>query len=137
MDKAYVLDTSALFAFIELEAGAETVEHILTLAAKGKCRVYFSFISLLEAYYITWQKKGEDKAKELAMLLKSLPLERVESNESLILSAGYIKANYRMSLADSIVSATAIDKQAILVHKDPEIKVISHYIQTFFLPSNK
>lgn len=134
MDRAYVLDTSALFVYIELEAGVETVEHILGLANKGKCKVYISFISLLEAYYVTWQKKGEDRAKELAILLKSLPVERVESYERLILLAGCIKANHRLSLADAIIAATAIEKQAILVHKDPELKTVSHDIKTLLLP---
>lgn len=134
MDKTYVLDTSALFAYIELEAGVEVVEHILMLAKKGKCKIYISFISLLEAYYVAWQKKGEDKAKELVILLKSLPIERIESYERLILLAGYIKANHRLSLADAIVAATAMEKQAILVHKDPELKAISSYIDTRFLP---
>lgn len=133
--KAYVLDTSALFAYIELEPGAEVVEHILTLAKKGKCKVYLSFISLLEAYYISWQKKGEDSAKQLAILLKSLPAERIESYERLILLAGSIKVNHKLSLADAIISATAIEKQAILVHKDPELQAISRYIHTLFLPA--
>lgn len=135
MVKAYLLDTSAIFAYIELEPGAEIVEHILTLAQKGKCKVYLSFISLLEAYYVTWQKKGEDSAKQLAMLLKSLPVERIESYERLILLAGSIKANHRLSLADAIVSATVIEKQAVLVHKDPELKAVSRYIGTLFLPA--
>lgn len=134
MDKAYVLDTSALFAYIELETGAEVVEHILTLAKKGKCKAYISFITLLEAYYVTWQKKGEDKAKELVILLKSLPIERIESYERLILLAGYIKANHRLSLADAVIAATAMEKQAILVHKDPEFKAVSSYVNTRFLP---
>ncbi len=133
MDKAYVLDTSALFTYIELETGVEVVEHILMLAKKGKCKIYISFISLLEAYYVTWQKKGGDKAKELVILLKSLPIEQIESYERLILLAGYIKANHRLSLADAIVAATAMEKQAILVHKDPELKAASSYINTCFL----
>jgi PIN domain nuclease of toxin-antitoxin system len=33
--KAYVLDTSALFAYIEDEAGVETVETLLIEAEKG------------------------------------------------------------------------------------------------------
>jgi predicted nucleic acid-binding protein len=134
LDKAYVLDTSALFAYIELEAGSEAVEHILALAEKSKCTVFVSFISFLEAYYVTWQRKGEDSAKRLMMLLKSLPVERVESCERLILSAGNIKANHRLSLADAIIAATAIEKEAILVHKDPEFKAVSGDLKTLFLP---
>ena len=133
MEKDYVLDTSALFVYIQEESGSRTVENIFDSAAKEKCNIFVSFISLMEIYYITWQEKGEDIAKELVILIKSLPIEIVESNERLILSAGRIKASHRLSVADAIVAATAIDKSGILVHKDPELDVVSQYVKTLRL----
>ncbi len=134
MIKNYVLDTSAIFTYAESEAGSDTVEEILTLAKKSKCNLYLSFISLMEIYYVAWQKKGEDTAKELVVLVKSLPLEIINSTERLILSAGRIKANHRLSVADAIVTATAIEKSAILVHKDPELEAASSYVEILKLP---
>lgn len=134
MDKNYVFDTSAIFAYTKLESGADTVEEILNLAKKNKCGLYLSFISLMEIYYITWQQKGKDIAKELIVLIKSLPIQIIESNERLILSAGRIKANHRLSVADSIIAATAIEKSAVLVHKDPELEAASEYIKILKLP---
>ena len=133
MEKDYVLDTSALFVYIQEESGSRTVENIFDSAAKEKCNIFVSFISLMEIYYITWQEKGEDIAKELVILVKSLPIEIVESNERLILSAGRIKASHRLSVADAIVAATAIDKSGILVHKDPELDAVSRYVKTLRL----
>lgn len=133
MEKDYVLDTSALFVYIQEESGCRTVGNILDSAAKEKCNIFVSFISLMEIYYITWQEKGEDIAKELVILVKSLPIEIVESNERLILSAGRIKASHRLSVADAIVVATAIDKSGILVHKDPELDAVSQYVKTLRL----
>jgi predicted nucleic acid-binding protein len=127
LDKNYAFDTSAIFCYIEGEKGCDKVEHILTLAKKGKCYIYISFISLLEIYYISWQEKGEDIAKELVVMVKALPLQIVESNERLILSAGRIKARHRSSVADAIVAATAIEKSAVLVHKDPELEIAAQY----------
>ncbi|MBU4305722.1 MAG: type II toxin-antitoxin system VapC family toxin [Candidatus Omnitrophica bacterium] len=134
MDKNYVLDTSAIFVFTQSEEGSDTVEEILSAAKKGKCSVYISFITLMESYYITWQKAGRDIAKEFIVLIKSLPLEIVESNERLVLSAGRIKANHKLSLADSIIAATAIEKSATLVHKDPELEAVSQYVNILTLP---
>ncbi len=125
--KNYVLDTSAIFVYTGVEEDTNIVENILNSAKKGKCSIFISFISLMEIYYVTWQQKGEDCAKEIVVLIKSLPVQIVESNERIILSAGRIKANHRLSLADSIIAATAIDKSAVLVHKDPELEVISQY----------
>jgi hypothetical protein len=73
--KSYVLDTSALFTLTKGEDGSDTVEDILISAKKGKCHVYLSFISFAELYYITWQEKGESAAKELIILVKSLPAQ--------------------------------------------------------------
>ena len=135
MDKNYVLDTSAIFVYLESEEGADEVEKILTLARKDKCKVFISFISLMEVYYIVWQRKGEGIAKEAIVLIKSLPIEIVESKERLILSAGHIKANHKLSVADAIVTATAIEKSAKLVHKDSELEPVSQYVATLELPS--
>ena len=134
MDKSYVFDTSAIFTYTVEELGSDIVYSILSSAKKGKSIIYISFISFMELYYITWQKKNEGSAKELIVLVKSLPIQRVDSNERITLSAGRIKANYKLSVADSFIAATAIEKDAILVHKDPELKPISKYIEILELP---
>ncbi|MDP2279845.1 MAG: type II toxin-antitoxin system VapC family toxin [Nitrospirota bacterium] len=134
MAKSYVLDTSAIFTLTKAEDGSEVVEDILNLAKKGKNTAYLSFASFMELYYVTWQGKGEDAAKELIILVKALPVHIVDSNERITLSAGRIKANHRLSVADAFIAATAIDKNAVLVHKDPELEVISKYTETLELP---
>lgn len=134
MSKNYCFDTSAIFAYTKLEEGAGIVEDILVSAKKNKCNLFMSFISLMEVYYISWQEKGEDVAKELVVLVKSLPIEIVESSERLILSAARIKANHRLSVADSIIAATAMEKSAELIHKDPELESLSQYIDSLKLP---
>jgi predicted nucleic acid-binding protein len=134
MGETYVLDTSAVFSFSENEEGCEIVEKILKKGKKAECQIFLSFISLTEIYYISWQEKSEAIAKELVILVKSLPLQIVNSNERIALCAGSIKANHRLSLADSIIAATAIEKRAILVHKDPELEAISNYVKTLELP---
>lgn len=93
MSKIFVLDTSAIFTYLEYEAGADAVEKILIQAKGKRCEAFISFMTLMEIYYISWQRKGEDAAKELVVFLKSLPITIVESSERLILSAGRLKAN--------------------------------------------
>ena len=134
MNKVFVLDTSAIFTYLESEPGADAVEKILVQAKGKRCEVFVSFITLMEVYYISWQKKGEDTAKELVVFLKSLPINIVESSERLILSAGRLKANHKLSVADAIIASVAIDKSATLVHKDPELDIVSRYTSTLKLP---
>jgi len=77
-----VLDTSAIFAYTKGEKGSKTIQNILEAAKRKKETVVcISFITLMELYYITWQAKSEDAAKELVVLVKSLPLEVVNPHE--------------------------------------------------------
>jgi len=132
--KNYVLDTSAIFTYTKNENGSEIVEDILKGAKRRKHSLFISFVTFMELYYITWQAKSEEAAKELIVLMEALPIVKVQSNERLTLSAGRIKATRRLSIADAFIAATAIDKKAILVHKDPELIFISKYSEVLELP---
>jgi ribonuclease VapC len=137
MAKSYVFDTSVLLAFTEAEEGSDTIDKILKAAKRGEDVVYLSFISFMEIYYVTWQARGENVAKELIVLLESLPLLKVHSTDRIVLSAGRIKANHRLSVADAFIVATAMEKESILVHKDPEFIIASRYVETMPLPFKK
>jgi len=132
--KDYVLDTSAFLCYIQGEEGSGVVEKILHAAKRKESRIYISFMTLMELYYILWQEKGEAIAKETVVLVEALPVERIESNPRLGLLAGRIKATQRLSVADAFIAATAIEKKAILVHKDPELAVLGELTQTLELP---
>jgi predicted nucleic acid-binding protein len=132
--KPVVLDTSALIAFIQNEAGADRVEQILKEGRSGNASVYISFVTLAELYYVVWREEGRSAALEIIALVKSLPLGIVESAERLTLLAGSIKANHRLSLADAFVAATASHVGATLIHKDPEMEQFKGFVPTERLP---
>ena len=134
MNKGHVLDTSAIFAFIRNEQGSDTIQKILDDARKQRVRVYVSFMTFTEVYYMIWRYKGEEAAKDVMVTMDAMPLECVHSNNQLSLSAGKIKATHKLSIADAFIAATAIEKQAILVHKDPELEPMTRYVQTIQLP---
>lgn len=119
-EKSYVLDTSAILALVEDEAGAKRVEAILREEA-----VLLPFIVLLEAYYIILQEKGERIADAHYARLKALGVTHLwEMSEPVLLTAGRFKARYSISLADSMIAAFAARHQAVLVHKDPEFEAL-------------
>ena len=126
----YLLDTSALLTFMEDEEGADEVDRIL----RGG-QIVLPFIVLLEVYYITLREKGEDMADKRYAFLKSLDGEILwDLKEPLLLTAGRFKGMYRLSLADAIIAAFAKDRGAILVHKDPEYKVLGSEVRQLVLP---
>ena len=135
-NKPYALDTSALFCFKDNEEGAEEVRKIIE-RARSTHPVYISFASLMEYFYVVYQELGREEAYRAYLQLKMLPLQIVESDETLRLMAGEIKANFSLSFADSWIAATAEHFDAELVHKDPEFDILSKRISLKALPYRK
>jgi len=125
--EGFVLDTSALLAFMTGEKGADAVEKIL---AGKKNNLLVPWAVLFEVYYITRRTSGEKEANECFVLIKELPVSILwNMEEPDVLSAARIKAQFRVSFADSIIAATALRHDATLVHKDPEYKCLSGMIK--------
>ncbi|MFQ6115990.1 MAG: type II toxin-antitoxin system VapC family toxin [bacterium] len=134
IEKVYVLDTSAVLAFREDEEGAEQVENLLRRAEAGEVEIYASFMVYMEAFYRIWQVLGKESARITYGELKALPIQQVDCNERVLLKAGWIKAKYRLSFADAWVIATALEKKAVLVHKDPEFEQVQELVEMLVLP---
>ncbi|MEW6456389.1 MAG: PIN domain-containing protein [Acidobacteriota bacterium] len=130
MNKNFILDTSAIISLLEDEQGADRVEDVIK-----KHNVYIPFIVLIEIYYITLKRRGQEIADERYAMLKRLPAKILnEIDEPILLSAGYLKANHPISLADAIIAAYAKQMDAILIHKDPEYEILKEYIAQESLP---
>jgi predicted nucleic acid-binding protein len=129
----YLLDTSALLTLIEDEAGADRVEQLLHQA-----EVWLPWLVLLEATYITQQEQGEAEADRRYALMKQLPITILwEVNEPTLLTAARLKAVHRVSLADAIIAAFAIQANAVLLHKDPEFEALAGQVTLEALPYQK
>lgn len=126
----YLFDTSAILTLLEDEEGAQRVETLLR-----REEVLFPFLALLETYYITLQEQTEDLADQRYALLKQLPEAILWGvDEPTLLTAGRLKAAHRLSLADALIAAFAVQQQAILVHKDPEMEALKDTVKMEILP---
>ena len=131
---SYVLDTSAWLTLIEDEGGAEIVQSLLEKAGAGSIKMFTSFMSFMEVFYITLQDRDIYEAKIRLNLMGSLPITRVESTEPLGLIASKLKAGHRLSVADAWIAALAEEKGSILVHKDPEFEQLEDTLSVQKLP---
>ncbi|MEA3459958.1 MAG: PIN domain-containing protein [Chloroflexota bacterium] len=131
---AYVLDTSAWLTLIEDEAGAEAVQDILEKVQTGETIVLVSFMSFMEVYYITLQERDVNEARERVNLRAALPVLRVESTRTLGVLAAELKAAHRLSVADAWIAALAKERDATLVHKDPEFERVEAVVKVLKLP---
>ena len=129
-DDRYLLDTSAILTLLEDEKGAERVEALLR-----EGQVLLPFLVLLETYYITLQERSEAVADRRYALLKQLPATFLWSvDEPTLLTAARFKARHRLSLADALIAAFAVQQGAILVHKDPEFEALAELVRQEALP---
>ncbi len=130
---SFVLDTSALMAFIEKEEGAERVREVLL-----KKFIIIHWLSILEAVYISQRELGEDEALTRYALLRKLNAKIIwDADEALLLNAAKIKSTHSLSLADSVIAATATQNKAILLHKDPEYELLQDAVEMEMLPYKK
>ena len=133
----YLLDTSAMIALYLDEEGASEVDDLLRRALKKSALVMASFMTFMEFFYGVWRSEGKEAALKSYLELKSLPVVRVDQTEEILVLAAEIKATHSLSLADSWVAATAIEQEAILVHKDPEFEPLSGRVELRYLPYKK
>jgi predicted nucleic acid-binding protein len=132
----FVLDTSAILTLWNEEEGAATVDKILRDGARHR-KVFASFMTFMECRYRVWKDKGQSAADEIFRSLALLPITRVDVDDSLLMTASALKAQFKISVADSWIVATAISRNAILVHKDPEFEALSDKVTLKTLPYKK
>ena len=118
----YLLDTSALLSLRDDEPGADRVSRLLDEALTGGPVCYGCFITLMEVFYRVWKDEGEVSGREAYADCLNLPIRWVHESPALLERAASVKATHRLSLADAWIAATALEQDAILVHKDPEFE---------------
>jgi predicted nucleic acid-binding protein len=80
------------------------------------------------------QERGLEEAQTRFNLLESLPISRIESTVNINIIAAKLKAKHHISVADAWIAALAMEKNAILIHKDPEFEAIQDGLQVLQLP---
>lgn len=115
----YLLDTNAVLTYLGRESGVEKIRAILVRAEISDCLLYIHAVNLYEVYYQFYRDKGETAAQELWTDIHALPLVILYTlNEEFIKVAGRIKADFKMSVADSFLLAQAHLLNAEVVTSD-------------------
>lgn len=121
----FVLDTSALLALRDDEPGAERVAALLEATARGELACHGCFISQMELLYRVWKDEGEAAGRMAYSQCLRLPISWLHESPELLERAAAIKACFPLSLADAWIAATALQLDALLVHKDPEFEKVA------------
>ena len=133
MIENYVLDACALIAYLFEEEGAQTISDMLD---KQDCDIYMHAVNLLEVYYGIRREYGESVAREILTQVKKMRvLINYDTSENIILEAGRLKSEYKLSLADAIGLAQATLLNASFVssdHHELDIVDISENMNIFW-----
>lgn len=106
-----ILDSSALIAFFANEPGADAVQSY-------RQRLAIPFVTLTELVYRIWQRHGEKAAMAHYAMVTEWNQPIFWPNETIVVTAAGLKAQYHLGLADSYIAAFAKVHQAPLLTKD-------------------
>jgi ribonuclease VapC len=129
-----VLDSFALIAFVQNEPGAERVEELLNNAATGDSELYISAVNLGEVFYTISNRQGTQSAVTVLSGIDQSPIQIVDVDRELALSAARIKARTGMGYADCFVAALAQRMSATVLTGDPDFEEMAGSVDIEWLP---
>ena len=131
--EVYVLDSFAMLAYLQGEAGMERVKGVLKTAEQGNCHAYLSLINLGEVIYITERERGLIEAQAVLALVEQLPLQVLAASREAVLGAAHVKANYPLSYADAFAVAAVQSLGGTVLTGDPEFHAVEGIVAVEWL----
>ena len=125
---AYVLDSFALLAYFQAEAGGAAVRTVLEAARDRRAAPGMSLINVGEIYYILYRERGAARAEAAVADIRALPISLYLPTDERILAAARLKAQFPLAYADAFAIALAQELNAVLVTGDPEFKLLEKEI---------
>jgi len=130
----YILDAWALVAWLQRENGYLKVRELLEKAQKQEIKLTMSVINFGEVIYRFAKIKGIEVAKRTEGTLRLFPINIISPvEETLVMRAAYLKAQYPISYADAFAAALTEQEKAILVTGDRDFKSIEKIIKIEWL----
>jgi predicted nucleic acid-binding protein len=128
-----VLDSYSLIAYIEGEAGKDTMIEVFRSARDSGRPCLFSVVNWGEVYYITLRESGQARADEVAHLISTLPIHIVPADLELAKQAAIFKSSKKMSYANCFAAALAKQRRVELVTGDREFKQVEGDVKILWL----
>lgn len=132
MSKAYVLDANALLDFLVNGPGAERVERLVK-EARPATPLLVSAVNWGEVFYISWQRHGEESARQTLADLLQLSIRIVPVDVPQVLKAGELKAVHKIPYVDCLAAALAALNQATLVTSDRDFEKLGRHFPVLWI----
>lgn len=131
--KTYVLDASALFAFLWKTPGASKVNELLKDARRQRARLLMSAINYGEVYGRVLRDYGREQALSAVYAVSPLPIEVLDATPQRACEAADVKAKYKLYYVDSFAAALASEHHATLVTSDSDFRKLGHSFPVVWL----
>lgn len=129
----FVLDASAAIDYVQSGSGANKMEQLLADALRQQLRLYISVLHLAEVFYLTWQRTGEERARETVASFSRLPIQIVQVDLPQALKAGELKARHKIPYVDCVAAALALQQHATLVTSDRDFEKLGRHFPVLWL----
>jgi|SRR5450755_1233830 predicted nucleic acid-binding protein len=134
--KTYVLDASALFAFLQKEPGALKVNGLIKDGIRGHTKLLMSAVNYGEVYGLILRQNGPDQALTAIQAVGQLPIEILDATSQRARRAAELKSRHKLYYADSFAAALAVEYKAALVTSDSDFRKLGHAFPVVWLKSN-
>lgn len=132
MSQVCVLDANALLVLLTNGPGAERVERLLK-GARPATPLLISIVNWGEVFYLSWQRHGEESARQTLADLLQLPIRIVPVDLPQVLKAGELKAVHKIPYADCFAAALATLNQATLVTSDRDFEKLGRHFPVLWI----
>jgi predicted nucleic acid-binding protein len=133
MGATKVLDSWALMAFFEDDAGAEIVEELLLKAEESGKSLLMCVVNWGEVWYNIARHQGPLVADRFINDIDKMAIEIVDADVELTMLAAKFKAKHAMAYADCYAAALARLRKADLVTGDREFKLVAGDVKILWL----
>jgi predicted nucleic acid-binding protein len=131
--KIYVLDTSAVLILLDQRAGARRILQLLDVAAGSNTPLLASVVHWGEVFYISWQRQGQQSARDTLSDLSHLPIRVVPVDLPLAVKAGEFKATHGIPYVGSMAASLAVLNDATLVTADHDFEKLGRHFPILWL----
>ena len=131
--KTYVLDASALIAFLQKSSGAYKVNELLKEAMQGRAKLLMSAVNYGEVYGKILRERGEEQARMAVYAVGPLPIEILDATPQRAFKAADVKFKHKLYYADSFAAALALEHKATLVTSDSDFRKLGHDFSVVWL----
>lgn len=133
MKRTYVLDANSVLTYMQDGPGAERMERLLDEALTRSTPLLISVANWGEIFYILWQERGEDIARQNIGALSRLPFQIVTVDLEQALKAGELKALHKIPYVDCLAAALAAIHNATLVTADRDFEKLGRQFPILWL----